>query len=916
MKSRIRKIVALMVLATFANFVPLTRACGPESIEPIFVFNTSPDLPFADYARGNLGIVRPSFGRKTLVIAYRYLNGGWFSDDEQTSLIEALKGTPPEGDGSTAVKMWIAARTEFAGQEEKPPEIYTERQYGGYDFFPNCAKNAFEVATATLKNRVAAYGADNSNVHAWLAAQDVVFQNCQGGGALPQDLGPESPAWLRKDRDYQIAAALLYSLKFDAARARFEKIAADVESPWQATAEYLVPRTLVRQASLTDDEKKKRELYDQAEQHLRIQAARRTPLSEAAQKLLGLVEYRAHPEARVRELAQSLSHDSGDENLKQNLIDYVWLLDKLECRIIKEEQKRKKNAEAAQKKDKSDEASLQEDVREKFQALAKGDLIQIMFIPKTADGKPDSSNLSALYFKPEVTEAEVAKQFETKLGRPLVPEESEQLHSSYQLAQKERAERLSPNNRIGQDGLTEHENCDYYEEGERLPLHLIPDYLSSDDLSDWILTLQGNDRSAYDHALSQYRATRSTAWLTASLAKANRASARVEGLMQDAQAIDRNSPAFPTIAFQLIRISMEQGKAIEARKLSDQILGFQFERLPVSARNQFLEQRARLSDNVTDFLRFAQHKAVAFSYEGALGTMRDLARIEKGHWDLYQMWRTPNEGAPSQTKEEYEQSIDDEYKDLLPWDERVFLDEQTIEIINWHFPLVDLAQAARNPILPEYLRRSFALAVWTRAIVLQNKEVANQIAPEVVKLAPEMKEVFEPYLNAKSETERERAALYVLLKYTSLSPLLTAGIPETISSGDAESYFESVWWCTPSNTEYDYKEERDMPKAVGKPVFLSAPQIETARRERAALIALGDGPSYLGKRVIEWAKASPKDARIPEALFIAAEANKPYKYGCKAWEGDDEIVKGAGAILLDRYSQSSWAAKLIAEARQ
>ena len=214
------------------------------------------------------------------------------------------------------------------------------------------------------------------------------------------------------------------------------------------------------------------------------------------------------------------------------------------------------------------------------------------------------------------------------------------------------------------------------------------------------------------------------------------------------------------------------------------------------------------------------------------------------------------------------------------------------------------------------LRRSFALAVWTRAVVLQNKEVANQIAPEVVKLAPEMKEVFEPYLNAKSETERERAALYVLLEYTNLSPFLSPGIPETTSSGDAECYFESVWWCTPANTEYNYKEERDVPKAVGKPVFLSAPQIETARRERAALIALGDGPSYLGKRVIEWAKASPKDKRIPEALFIAAEANKPYKYGCKAWEGDEEIVKEAGAMLLDRYSQSSWAAKLIAEARQ
>jgi hypothetical protein len=912
---RVRQTIALILLTAFANSMPAANACGPFSIDPIFVFETSPDLPFAEYARGNVGIVRPSFGRKTLVIAYRYLNGGWFGDSEQAMLVDALKGTAPEGDGVVAVKAWVAARKEIV-KEEKPPEIYTERQYdGGYDFFPNCARNAFEVATATLKDRAANYGAEDVNVRDWIAAQDIVFQNCQGGGALPADLGPASPKWLQKDRDYQIAAALLYSLKFEEARTRFETIAADVESPWQVTAEYLVPRTLVRQASLTGDEKKRRDLYDQAEQRLRILAARRTLLSDAAQKLLGLVEYRAHPEARVRELAQSLSHDSGTENLKQDLIDYTWLLDKLEDRILKEEEKRKQEAEAAQKKNTSDEKKPGADLAKQYEAMARGELINVLLIPTTADGKPDTTNMGTLFFKPEVTEAEVAKQFEAKIGRPLVPDEREQLNSAYELAQKSRAERLSPNNRLSREGLTGHEGCGYYDECERLPLHLIPDYLS-DDLSDWIFTVQGKDPAAYDHALAKYRESRSTAWLVASLIKATRASARLEGLMQDAQTVDRNSPAFPTIAFHLIRIKTEQGKASEARKLSDQILGFQFERLPVSARNQFLEQRARLSDNVTDFLRYGQRRAVAFSYEGALGSMRDLARVEKGHWDLYEMWRPRDGEEPRQTREEYDQSIDDEYKDKLPWDDRVFLDERTIEIINWHFPLVDLEQAARNPILPDYVRRTFALAVWTRAIVLQNREVANRIAPDVLQLAPEMKQVFEPYLNAKTEKEKDRAALYVMLNYTSLSPLLTTGIPELTSSGDAEFYFESAWWCTPSNTEYNYKEERDVPKTVSKPVFLSAPQIDAARQERAALIALGDGRTYLGKRAIEWAKESPKDPRIPEALFIAAEANKPYKYGCKAWEGDQEIEKEAAAILLDRYSQSSWAAKLAAEDRQ
>ena len=53
MKSVIRKTIVLVLLGAFANLIPPARACGPESIDPIFVFKTSPDLPFTEYARGN-----------------------------------------------------------------------------------------------------------------------------------------------------------------------------------------------------------------------------------------------------------------------------------------------------------------------------------------------------------------------------------------------------------------------------------------------------------------------------------------------------------------------------------------------------------------------------------------------------------------------------------------------------------------------------------------------------------------------------------------------------------------------------------------------------------------------------------------------------------------------------------------------
>ena len=257
-------LTALMLL----NSLPSARAYGPMPGNPIYVSEQSPDLPFEDFTNGKIGIVRPSFGRKTLFIAYRYLNGGSFTTDEQKDLVKALNGTPPDENGSEAVKAWIDARKEFVNEEQKLPDIYTEREYGGYDFFPNCAKNAFEVALQTLKDRAASYGADDKDVKAWLAAQDIVFENCDGGAQVPSELGADSATWLRKDRDYQIAAAHFYSLRFDEARKRFEKIGTDADSPWQEIAPYLVARTLIREGSLANDEKKKRELFEQAEKRL------------------------------------------------------------------------------------------------------------------------------------------------------------------------------------------------------------------------------------------------------------------------------------------------------------------------------------------------------------------------------------------------------------------------------------------------------------------------------------------------------------------------------------------------------------------------------------------------------------------------------------------------------------------------
>jgi hypothetical protein len=887
-----RLLVLNLIVLLSTSGLPSANACGPSFIEPVFVFNGSPDLPFSEFAAGKLGIVKPQFGRKTLVIAYRYLNERPFGREEQKALVEALQGQAPEDEGNDAVKIWVATRKGLLKEGEQLPQIYAERQYGGYDFFPNCTKNAFEVATETLRDRIASYGADNRDVRTWLVTQDAVFQNCGGGENKLVDLGVESAKWLRKDRDYQIGAALLYSLDFAAARERFEQIARDSESPWQQTADYLVARTLVRQASFAKDEASKRRYYEQAELHLQALIEHGGKFSNASQRMLGLVKYRLRPQERVKELAGILETQSGNENLRQDLIDYVWLLDKFEAQVWQAEAERKKAQKRSQQDSDSDASHKQ--VEDRYEAIERGDLISITLDQKKFDGTPDYTRWFHLDFKPDASEDEILQRFEIELGKKFTSEEAAHLKEEHARALENRKLRLNPNQKWRWDSYEGYPRGD-----ESVALDMIPDFLSADELSDWILTLESDDQAAYSHAFVKWRNSDSRAWLVAALTKAQSNSPGVVRLLRAAETVTREAPAFASVSFHRIRLLAALGHQAEARKLLDDIISWQTESLPVSAQNQVREQRMRLALSVSEFLRFAQRKPVTFYDEGRFGSLSGLLESEKYSWaDWY-----------GESKEAYDKAIDDRFRRLLPWNDRFTFDDATVEILNWHFPLTAMKDAASDSSLPRYLRRRLLLAVWTRAVLLHNDEIAEKVAPDLVKLSPQMSQIFVSYLQAKTDQERHYASLYILLKEPTLSPFVAAGLPVHATSEDLNYYFESSWWCSLAITEYN-NQGNEVPKIVAAPTFLTAEQLATATSERARLRAIGDGKSYLGKRVLEWAKASAADERVPEALFIAIKANDQYKYGCRGWEFDQETRTQLESILRENYPESSWTLQL------
>ena len=404
-----------------------------------------------------------------------------------------------------------------------------------------------------------------------------------------------------------------------------------------------------------------------------------------------------------------------------------------------------------------------------------------------------------------------------------------------------------------------------------------------DDLTDWILTFQNPGPDARSHSLDRWQSTHSLPWLVAAISKAGAESLALPRLLAAADKIEPGSSAYDTATFHALRLRNFVGQNDVVRSRLDQILTRDRGGMPASALNLFLALRMKVSTSPADWLKYAARVPAG---EG----------IDTEGVELPYTW-LENPGASKASQPRF--------------------DADATEVFNKVLPLSVLEQAARTKVLPKDLRAQVALSAWVRASLLGENEIAIRLVREVEELLPQIGRDLEGYRDSPTSEGLRFGAALVMLRNPGLSPLLESGVSRT-TPVDRIDDFRDNWWCllapapgnpaAPGNAMPLSGPPLHMLYPTGKPsapLFLNAAQESAGAEEWKKLQAIGVGPNYLSRVVIEWAKGNLQDPRVPEALALAVRSTR---YGCTDKQ-TTQWSKQAFEFLHKHYATSEWAKK-------
>jgi hypothetical protein len=379
-------------------------------------------------------------------------------------------------------------------------------------------------------------------------------------------------------------------------------------------------------------------------------------------------------------------------------------------------------------------------------------------------------------------------------------------------------------------------------------------------------------------------------WLVAAMMFLEPGDADAAEAVAASQAIDANSPAYYTLAWHRLRLLIGLGKTDDARAELDRHLAAPS--LPEGVGNLMRYQRLTLARNIGEFVKFAVRRGEFLMY--VYDPRTNLAAV-------------PLPLAPAKWDRDTANVVG--WRAELAQKDPLFFDADAAYGMSSFMPLPMMAQVVLAPGLPANIRRDIALAVWTRAVLLDDTDTAKSMADAVAPFFAQYADDWRSYRAAGTAEARKVEAALILLKLPAARPYPDFGLGYTYKR-DKIGLFGPRWWASGDGPIG----ERDdtgapllcidcaLPLPLVAPPFITAKDATRALADNERLGKLPGAPAWLGSIVIPWAKAHLSDPRVPEALHNVVRATQ---YG----DMDSETSEAAYRLLHSRFPRNPWTAK-------
>jgi len=414
------------------------------------------------------------------------------------------------------------------------------------------------------------------------------------------------------------------------------------------------------------------------------------------------------------------------------------------------------------------------------------------------------------------------------------------------------------------------------------------------DVGAWIYdinTLNG-EKAVQDAAkadvLARWHESHALPWLTAAMMFLASGDPDLAEAMTASRAVDAGSPAYYTLAWHRTRLLIEQGNADDARTELDRLLASPS--LPAGVGNLMRYQRLKLARDIGEFTTFAMRRGefLMYLYDPRTSLSAMPLPLPATKWDNYIAtvigWRT----------EMYQP-------------EPRYFDSDAAYAMSTFMPLPMMAQVVLAPGLPANIKRDVGLAVWTRAVLLDDADTGNLMANAVAPFFPQLAGSWKAYRAATSDAKKVEAAL-LLLKLPGARPTVPYGLGYIYKS-DVIGQFGPRWWAADDNPFVTDDSGNPfvcldcaLPLPITAPEFITSRDKERAKADAERLGKLPGAPEWLGSVIIPWAKAHLGDPRVPEALHNVVRATQ---YGDMA----SDTSKAAYELLHGRFPRNPWTAK-------